>query len=330
MLVKGLCSSAAVWAVLVGSAFAMQPGEQWLQRLQTAQATQSYQGAFIYERKGAFTTHQISRQISPDGQVIERFAQLSGPEHEVLRVDGQVACISSDATEPLAVEPVWPIVNLEAQHLQEQYKVIELGETRVAGRMVSVLLFSPFDQYRYPVEIYVDQATDVPLKTLLLNEQGQLLERLQFVQFQEGSDLLPVDAELEQIVPNAKCATATATATQPTATAKVDVDVDWAVAWLPDGFTLVKSQYRQSPDSGNFVLSRMYSDGLASFSVFFESIDNLDIDGSRRQLGPTAVVSRKVEQGVGALMVTVVGEIPIATAERIALSAEVEQEYSDD
>lgn len=328
MLVKGLCSSAAVWAVLVGSAFAVQPGEQWLQRLQTAQATQSYQGAFIYERKGAFTTHQISRQISPDGQVIERFAQLSGPEHEVLRVDGQVACISSDATEPLAVEPVWPIVNLEAQHLQEQYKVIELGETRVAGRMVSVLLFSPFDQYRYPVEIYVDQATDVPLKTLLLNEQGQLLERLQFVQFQEGSDLLPVDAELEQIVPNAKCATATAT--QPTATAKVDVDVDWAVAWLPDGFTLVKSQYRQSPDSGNFVLSRMYSDGLASFSVFFESIDNLDIDGSRRQLGPTAVVSRKVEQGVGALMVTVVGEIPIATAERIALSAEVEQEYSDD
>ena len=330
MLVKGLCSSAAVWAVLVGSAFAMQPGEQWLQRLQTAQATQSYQGAFIYERKGAFTTHQISRQISPDGQVIERFAQLSGPEHEVLRVDGQVACISSDATEPLAVEPVWPIVNLEAQHLQEQYKVIELGETRVAGRMVSVLLFSPFDQYRYPVEIYVDQATDVPLKTLLLNEQGQLLERLQFVQFQEGSDLLPVDAELEQIVPNAKCATATATATQPTATAKVDVDVDWAVAWLPAGFTLVKSQYRQSPDSGNFVLSRMYSDGLASFSVFFESIDNLDIDGSRRQLGPTAVVSRKVEQGVDALMVTVVGEIPIATAERIALSAEVEQEYSDD
>ena len=330
MLVKGLCSSAAVWAVLVGSAFAMQPGEQWLQRLQTAQATQSYQGAFIYERKGAFTTHQISRQISPDGQVIERFAQLRGPEHEVLRVDGQVACISSDATEPLAVEPVWPIVNLEAQHLQEQYTVIELGETRVAGRMVSVLLFSPFDQYRYPVEIYVDQATYVPLKTLLLNEQGQLLERLQFVQFQEGSDLLPVDAELEQIVPNAKCATATATATQPTATAKVDVDVDWAVAWLPAGFTLVKSQYRQSPDSGNFVLSRMYSDGLASFSVFFESIDNLDIDGSRRQLGPTAVVSRKVEQGVDALMVTVVGEIPIATAERIALSAEVEQEYSDD
>lgn len=325
MLVKGLCSSAAVWAVLVGSAFAMQPGEQWLQRLQTAQATQSYQGAFIYERKGAFTSHQISRQVSPEGQVIERFVQLSGPEHEVLRIDGQVACLSSSATEPLAREAAWPIVNLEAQ-LQEQYAVMELGETRVAGRMTSVLLFSPLDQYRYPVEIYVDQATDVPLKTLLLNEQGQLLERLQFVQFQEDSDLLPVDTELELIVPSAKCATAT----QPAATAKVDVDVDWAVAWLPDGFTLVKSQYRQSPDSGNFVLSRMYSDGLASFSVFFESIDNLDIDGSRRQLGPTAVVSRKVEQGVDALMVTVVGEIPIATAERIALSAEVEQEYSDD
>jgi sigma-E factor negative regulatory protein RseB len=40
----------------------------------------------------------------------------------------------------------------------------------------------------------------------------------------------------------------------------------------------------------------------------------------RTQLGPTVAVSRRVTTAVGDAMVTVVGEIPIGTAERIALS----------
>jgi len=41
---------------------------------------------------------------------------------------------------------------------------------------------------------------------------------------------------------------------------------------------------------------------------------------TRVQLGPTVAVSRRLSTAEGEMMVTVVGEIPVGTAERIALS----------
>lgn len=324
MHVKTLCSGASLWFALVSSAFAEQPAEQWLKRLQTAQATQSYQGAFVYERKGAFTTHQVWRQVNSKGEMLERFVQLNGPEHEVMRVDGQVVCMSSTVAGALDVVDIWPAETFNMQHLQEWYEVIVLGESRVAGHMATVLLFSPRDQHRYPVEIYVDQASDIPLKTLLLNEQGQLLERLQFVQFQAGVDSQAAGAQLKA---SAECQPVTQTQNNIDTD---EIDVDWAVGWTPPGFLLLKSHYKKSADSGNYVLSQVYSDGLASFSVFFEDIGTLEVESGRRQLGPTAVASRKVVRDTERLMVTVVGEIPLGTAERIALSMHTGQEQSND
>ncbi|MNH34354.1 Sigma factor AlgU regulatory protein MucB precursor [compost metagenome] len=64
----------------------------------------------------------------------------------------------------------------------------------------------------------------------------------------------------------------------------------------------------------------MYDDGLARVSVFVEPVnDNSGID-TRVQLGPTVAVSRRLNTPKGKVLVTVVGEIPLGTAERIALS----------
>ncbi len=98
----------------------------------------------------------------------------------------------------------------------------------------------------------------------------------------------------------------------------------------PPGFTLINSHYRPSEDGAYNVLSQVYSDGLAHFSIFFEPIVSLEIESGRRQLGPTAVVSRKVVNDAQQVMVTVVGEIPIGSAERIALSMQIDQGRADD
>lgn len=44
------------------------------------------------------------------------------------------------------------------------------------------------------------------------------------------------------------------------------------------------------------------------------------MDMEHRQLGPTVVISRPVEEGSQRYMITVLGEVPAATAQRIALS----------
>lgn len=327
MRIKLLCSGAALWVLLAGQAYAAESAaDQWLQRLQSARDTQSYQGTFIYERKGSFLTHQVWRHINPAGQRVERFVQLNGPAHEMVRIDGQVACMSATIADALAVVDLWPTEAIKTQQLQEWYEVLLLGESREAGRMTTVLLFSPLDQHRYPVEIYIDQATAIPLKTLLLNEQGQLLERLQFVQFEAESDSISAE-ESQALLGSANCL--------PVSKAAVVTDTEkntknWTVHWIPPGFKLLKSHFQPAANNASYVLSQVYSDGLTHFSVFYENVDNLEVEGGRRQLGPTAVVSRKVVQGAENLMVTVVGEIPIGSAERIALSMHAGQEQADD
>jgi len=63
------------------------------------------------------------------------------------------------------------------------------------------------------------------------------------------------------------------------------------------------------------VTARAYTDGLASFTVFHEPRDE-SITESASTRGATVAVHRNLP---GA-MVTVVGEIPLATAQRIAAS----------
>jgi sigma-E factor negative regulatory protein RseB len=64
----------------------------------------------------------------------------------------------------------------------------------------------------------------------------------------------------------------------------------------------------------------MYDDGLARFSVFLEPVNDDGGTDMRTQLGPTSAVSRRLNTPKGKVMVTVVGEIPLGTAERVALS----------
>ena len=329
MQVKALFSGVALWAMLVVSALAAESTsvDQWLQRLQSTQNVQNYQGAFVYERKGAFSTHLVQRQVDTQGQLLEHFMQLNGPAHEMMRINGLVTCMSAAIADEFATVDIWPAEMSKLQHLQRWYDVHVVGETRVAGHMTTVLLFSPQDRHRYPVELYLDEETAIPLKTLLLNDQGQLLERLQFVQFEKLSSQTESERDQPLISPSSNCLPFTQTQEEDEVG---QVSVDWKVDWTPPGFVLLKNQYKQSVDNDSYVLSQVYSDGLAHFSVFFEDITDLDVEGGRRQLGPTAVVSRKIVHNKESLMVTVVGEIPLGSAERIALSMQAGKEHTDD
>ncbi|MDY0249206.1 MAG: MucB/RseB C-terminal domain-containing protein [Pseudomonas sp.] len=326
MRLTARCSVFFLWAALGSSAYAAQSANQWLQRLHVAQDTQGYQGAFVYERKGAFSTHQIWRQINAEKQVVERFLQLNGPAHEVMRIDGHVTCMSGAIANALSLADVWPVQSFDVQQLQKWYEIRELGESRVAGRNTVALLFAPRDQHRYPLELHLDEVTAIPLKTLLLNEHGELLERFQFVQFNADRDNNLRVSTTPSIAPSADCQTVSAISSM----SDIELDVDWTVSWVPPGFTLINSHYRPSEDGVNNVLSQVYSDGLAHFSIFFERVDDYDVESGRRQLGPTAVVSRRVVNDTQQVMVTVLGEIPIGTAERVALSMQFGSGDGDD
>lgn len=50
---------------------------EWLSKLAQAEQNQSYQGSFVYERNGSFSSHDIWHRVQ-DGKVSERLLQLDG------------------------------------------------------------------------------------------------------------------------------------------------------------------------------------------------------------------------------------------------------------
>ena len=285
--------------------------QDWLNRLSQAEQQQSFQGTFVYERNGSFSTHNIWHRVQ-DGKVRERLLQLDGSAQEVVRIDGHTQCVSGTLIAGLGDSPSSAARALDPQKLKNWYELAVIGKSRVAGRAAVIVSLTPRDQHRYGFELHLDKETGLPLKSLLLNEKGQLLERFQFTQL-DTSDV-PSDDEL-QAGPDCKAVTLDSDKASAVKAAQ-----NWHTDWLPAGFELTSSTSRKDPETKTQVSSLMYDDGLARFSVFLEPLNGATVTDTRTQLGPTVAVSRRVTTPQGEMMVTVVGEIPVGTAERIALS----------
>ncbi|VVO22628.1 MucB/RseB C-terminal domain-containing protein [Pseudomonas fluorescens] len=285
--------------------------QDWLTRLGQAEQQQSFHGTFVYERNGSFSTHNIWHRVQ-DGKVRERLLQLDGSAQEVVRIDGHTQCVSGTLIAGLGDTPSSSSRTMDPQKLKNWYDLAVIGKSRVAGRTAVIVSLKPRDQHRYGFELHLDRETGLPLKSLLLNDKGQLLERFQFTQLNTAD--VPSDNQLQA---SAECKPL---ALDSDKAAAVKVTQVWHSEWLPPGFELTSSSAHRDSETKTLVNSLMYDDGLARFSVFLEPLNGEVVTDTRTQLGPTAAVSRRLTTAQGVVMVTVVGEIPIGTAERIALS----------
>ncbi|EXF94013.1 sigma factor AlgU regulatory protein MucB [Pseudomonas fluorescens HK44] len=285
--------------------------QDWLTRLGQAEQQQSFQGTFVYERNGSFSTHNIWHRVQ-DGKVRERLLQLDGSAQEVVRIDGHTQCVSGSLVAGLGDTPDSSGRALDPQKLKNWYDLAVIGKSRVAGRPAVIVSLTPRDQHRYGFELHLDRETGLPLKSLLLNDKGQLLERFQFTRLDTAD--MPTERDLQA---TSECKAVALDSDKALAVKTAQV---WHSDWLPPGFELSSSSARQDPQTKVQISSLMYDDGLARFSVFLEPLNGAVVTDTRTQLGPTVAVSRRLTTPEGEMMVTVVGEIPIGTAERIALS----------
>ncbi|MBP5944878.1 MULTISPECIES: MucB/RseB C-terminal domain-containing protein [unclassified Pseudomonas] len=285
--------------------------QDWLTRLGQAEQQQSFHGTFVYERNGSFSTHNIWHRVQ-NGQVRERLLQLDGSAQEVVRIDGHTQCVSGTLIAGLGDTPNTAARPLDPKKLKSWYELAVVGKSRVAGRDAVIVSLTPRDQHRYGFELHLDKQTGLPLKSLLLNDKGQLLERFQFTSL--DTDDVPTDKDL---LADTDCKVVTLDSDKASAAKTAQM---WHSDWLPPGFELTSSTSHKDPQTKAQVNSLMYDDGLARFSVFLEPLNGATVTDTRTQLGPTVAVSRRLTTPEGEIMVTVVGEIPMGTAERIALS----------
>ena len=86
----------------------------------------------------------------------------------------------------------------------------------------------------------------------------------------------------------------------------------WRLGWVPPGFAFAGQRKVR-----NQIDMMMYTDGLTTFSVFIELAAGVTPEGVASRGATLAVMDSLSHQGAR-YRVTVVGEIPVVTAQKIA------------
>ncbi|WP_157209787.1 MucB/RseB C-terminal domain-containing protein [Marinimicrobium agarilyticum] len=269
-----------------------------LQRMEQARQTLDYEGTFTYEHRSEMESFRVQHWVE-GGKVHERLEYLNGPEGAVRQLGDPLLCHTT------GYRLLHPDTSADdVARLDRFYQLTVRGEDRIAGRSVTIVEVRPRDQLRYGYLLGLDQETGLLLKSLLFDEHQRLLERFQFVE-------LDLDPNVEQWTLQAQTSEpdigncAGGTREEP---------ARWALNWLPPGF--VYSGERQLSDNISML---MYTDGLASFSVFLQPLGSrtLNLEG-RAQRGAISAFMGQLEAGDAYYRVTVVGEIPGGVAEQLA------------
>jgi sigma-E factor negative regulatory protein RseB len=189
------------------------------------------------------------------------------------------------------------------------YTARRVGSDRVAGFDADIVQLLPKDGLRFGYRIWSEKKSGLVVKLQTLDESGKVLEQAAFSELQLDAPVRMDRLAHMMTVPEGWRLEKT-DAVKTTAAAE-----GWALRQPVAGFKSMSSYKR--PAEG--VLQWIFSDGLASVSMFIEDFDR------QRHLregvlasGATHTLTRRVQDS----WVTVVGEVPPATLQAFSLSLE--------
>jgi sigma-E factor negative regulatory protein RseB len=306
------------WCCAVLPAHAGDPEAQaWLERMSRALSTQSYDGRFFHLRQSRSESMRIIHRVDSRGRITERLVSLDGSGREIVRNDTEVVCYLPDKkvvlvekrTENNSLVSALPVYN---DALESLYNIKRSGGiVKAFGRKTQIIEVQPRDQYRYGYKLWLDQETAMPLKSQLRDSNGNVIEQILFAEL-NLRDRIPVD-ELKASIDAADFKWIRQ---DETATARLPQSVrGWSVSRLPAGFRLTTWRMQLIAGSPTPVRHLVYSDGLASVSVFIEprNAQAAPVHGLSK-VGAAFAYTRDLDGH----QVIAVGEVPAATVEAIA------------
>lgn len=328
--VRSFACRAALLIVLcavAGAAAAAPPetsseAERWLEKLSDAVRERNYQGTFVYRNRNRIETLRIIHRADGDGEM-ERLYSLTGAAREVIRDNQKVTCILPDDRAVMVDHrqygnPVSNVVPGDVAELSESYVLRMLGEDRIANRDAQQVGIEPRDGFRYGYQLWIDRETGLLLRADLFDEQGGAIEQLMFTHL-ETPDSIPTSALQPQI--SGEGFTWYEGSGKPQKL--VRGERGWQIPGMPSGFGLVLHEVRALPGRERPVEHMLYSDGLATVSVYMEAGDPQDSFAGHSRVGAFNAYGRMV----GGFQATVVGEVPAATVSRVGES--IRREGSD-
>ncbi|MUJ83777.1 sigma-E factor regulatory protein RseB [Vibrio cholerae] len=308
---KLLISALTLFCVNSTTAFAEEESaEALLYQMNEASQHLNYELSYILVKKNSIEP-LLYRHARQDDQQLAHLVYLSGPVREVIRRGDEVSYIEP-GVEPFTIEsgnmvaPTIPMLNTDVAELSRYYDFVKVGRAREAGAACQVLRVVPKDGLRYSYVVWVDEKSHLPLRADLLDRDGEVLEQYRTISFSVSERLAEIMAGLNKVqLPEVL--------KLPKGSVQ---ETFWQVTWVPDGFQAMELNRYRMAMTERLVESQMYSDGLSNFSVYVSASDNYSLKGQLVRQGRRTLHS--VVKGENEI--SVVGDIPPATAQRIAQS----------
>jgi sigma-E factor negative regulatory protein RseB len=293
----------------------------WLLRVHEAARVSAYIGTVVVSVNGTLSSARIWHAC--DGvQQVERIDALTGAPRSTFRRNDQVMTflperrvVLVEKRESLGLFP--NLLQTSADALAQFYRVRLAGHERVAGFEADIVQLHPLDQLRFGYRIWTEKKTGLVIKLQTLNGEGQVLEQVAFSELQLDAPLSM--GALSQMMDN----TAGYRVEKPDLVAASAATEGWRLKQAVPGFKPMSCHKRwQGNGAGarrESALQWIFSDGLASVSLFMEAYDaRHPAQPGSTTLGATSTLTRRM----GDWWLTVIGEVPVPTLAAFAQGLE--------
>lgn len=287
---------------------------EWLVRMHEASRLRSYAGTFVVSSNlGSMSSSRIWHAC--DGQLqVERVEALTGTPRSTFRRNDEVLTflpesrvVLSDRRESLGL--FVDLLQTNEASIAEFYSARRTGADRVAGFEADVVQLAPKDNLRFGYRIWSERRTGLVIKLQTLDRDGNILEQAAFSELQLDAPVRVDKLAQMMNVPDG-WRVQKSDAVKTTAAAE-----GWTMRAPVAGFNPMSCYKR--PAEG--VLQWIFSDGLASVSLFVEAYDaKSHLQESVASNGATHTLTRRLHDW----WLTAVGEVPAATLKAFSLSLE--------
>lgn len=317
-------SGALHWAVAQPVANPAEPRaldrgvSEWLMRMHEASRRRAYTGTFVVSSAtGSLTSARIWHVCEGDQQV-ERVEALSGAPRSTFRRNDQVITFIPQAklarTERRESLGLFPELLASADSsIPEFYQARQIGNDRVAGFDADVVELRPRDALRYGYRVWSEKKSGLVVKLQTLDADSRVLEQAAFSELQ-----LDVPVRADQITRMmANTEGYRIERDEPVKTTALTEG--WLLKTAVAGFKPIGCYRRPAAERGAGTLQWIFSDGLASVSLFVEPFEaKRHTQEGTLAMGATQTLTRRLQ----AWWLTAVGEVPSQTLQLFAQGLE--------
>lgn len=243
--------------------------EEWLSFISSAAHQNRYNGIYVNQHDGRIETFRVFHTAGNASERTHIFS-LDGPHREIIRTQDETRYylhhLHTVRVEKNSKRHYFPALIEAPLNTYLDLYTLELGNTgRVAGLDCQWLRFRPRDDFRYGYQICVDQRTGLLLRADSLGADGRPQQTSFFTQLSVGDEV----TEEGEVTPRVPSDWRTQVVTQS------DIEgSDWRVTAPPPGFRKLTEVKMRFGKEGEAMIQQVYSDGLASVSLFIEPEDN--------------------------------------------------------